>query len=289
MSKSLGNVIEPHALLRQYGVDYCRYFMASEIHFGNDGDFSHESFAHKINAELANDFGNLLMRVLVLTQKYCENRIPVPGPFTAEDEALLEEARQTLPSLRTQLEELNIKSMVDLILHIPKQGNRYIYLQAPWELAKTDPARMRTVLYVLAEVMRLTAIYLEPVVPLSCQRLFKDLGIPEEYQSFDSVNTPMPPGFTVVDKATPLFPRIELLTDAVHKEEKKTKKNGSATKSSSSVVDATVLAKYAGMDLSQLATSITTVGDLIRQKKAEKADKDAISPLVSELKLLKER
>lgn len=230
MSKSLGNVVEPCALVHKYGVDYVRYFLVSEIPFGQDGDFSHDLLAIKINADLANSYGNLVMRALVLINKFCDGKVPAPEtPLTEEDLQLLALAKsKTLSTLKSQLGELNMKALAEAILAISREGNRYIIHYAPWELAKTDPARMKTVLYVLSEALRLTTIYMQPIIPSSAKRIFDDFGLPEAYQTFASIEDAIPPGLSVNPNLSPIFPRVELAAAATKtvqppKKEKKVK------------------------------------------------------------------
>lgn len=230
MSKSLGNVVEPCALVHKYGVDYVRYFLVSEIPFGQDGDFSHDLLAIKINADLANSYGNLVMRALVLINKFCDGKVPAPEtPLTEEDQQLLALAKsKTLSTLKSQLGELNMKALAETILAISREGNRYIIHYAPWELAKTDPARMKTVLYVLSEALRLTTIYMQPIIPSSAKRIFDDFGLPEAYQTFASIEDTIPPGLSVNPNLSPIFPRVELAAAATKtvqppKKEKKVK------------------------------------------------------------------
>jgi methionyl-tRNA synthetase len=294
MSKSVGNVLDPFVLIDTYGVDYVRYFLGSEIHFGNDGDFSHESFAAKINTDLANDYGNLLMRVLVLVNKFCDGKIPAPqATFTPEDEALLHLAKtQTLTHIQSQLQELNVKSVVDVIIAIAKEGNRYINQQEPWSLGKTDLARMNTVLYVLAEVMRVTTIFLEPVIPTSSLRVLEALGVPDTHRTWASVEEAMiPVGVSVIEKPLPLFPRIEEPVAAAMVADNSvkpvTKKLDPITIASNLVFEE----KYAQIetDLTLLGEAIVRIGAEIRGKKAEKVAKHELSPLIAELKYLKNK
>lgn len=290
MSKSLGNVLDPCSLVKQYGVDYVRYFLASEIHFGNDGDFSHQSFATKINSELANDYGNLVMRVMVLIHRTCQGKVPQPGtPLTAEDEALLALAKtQTLSMIRSQLKELNIKSVVDIVMALTKEGNRYINQQAPWEMTKSNPARMQTILYVLYELLRITTIYLEPVIPTSAARVLDQMGVPATMRDFASVAENTTNGWTVMPKPTPLFPRIELPSV----DEKSTGNNlSSQPTKGGSMGETACMEKYSAInnDVGKLKETIIRVGNDIREKKARQACKEELVPLIGELKFLKDR
>lgn len=298
MSKSLGNVLNPHELLQQYGTDYVRYFLASEIIFGSDGDFSHESFRNKINSELANDLGNLAQRVLTLVHKHCDGCVPTPDTFTGDDEAILQCARGTLQDIRGHLEQLNIKAICEATISLAKQGNRYIDQNAPWELCKKAELRPRlqTVLYVLMEVLRLSAVYLEPVIPTAGCRMLDMLGIPDDLRTFASVTKLLTPGMQTL-KPVPLFPKLEAPEDgtagavrgipAVSKKEKAISKN--------TELDAVVIAelelRYASVLQSpaDIAIEIGNIGDKVRQMKVAKAEKATLAPTLAEMRFLKDR
>lgn len=290
MSKSLGNVIEPNELLDKYGVDYVRYFLTSEIHFGNDGDFSHDSFASKINAELANDLGNLVQRVLTFVQKQCDGKVPTPTHLTAEDEALLADAKKTALEIEAQLKQQNMKSICDLIIGLAKSGNKYIDVNAPWVLVKTDQARMNTVLFVLMELLRVTGIYLHPIIPSSCDKLFDQLGIPSDLRSFASISSTLPSGIPI-GTPSPVFPKIEV---AEKKDNTPTPSKAVKSKANKDEMSAETLQKLAvkypkTMTNDDLSNSIQLVGDQIRQLKLEKVSKSSLDPFVQELKYLKDR
>ena len=129
-----------------------------------------------ILSELANDFGNLAQRVLSFIGKNCESKIPTPGDLTPEDIALLAAAKDSLFQARAHVNTQNLKGMCEVIINVAKLGNKYIDVQAPWTLRKTDEARMRTVLYVLAETLRITAVLLLPVMEQSCTNMLDQLG-----------------------------------------------------------------------------------------------------------------
>jgi methionyl-tRNA synthetase len=205
MSKSVGNVVEPVDLIDTFGVDYVRYFLASEMMLGNDGDFSKLSFNKKIN-ELADDVGNLLQRVLTLINKNCEGCVPKKGTLHSEDEELLRQAKEAKSLIRNQLEELNIKGICDITIEIARSANRYTNKQEPWKLAKSDRQRMETVLYVLFDVLRIVGIYLEPVIPSSSEKLFKQLGVSDDLTSLDSVDADLPSSIRIGIPSV-LFPK----------------------------------------------------------------------------------
>lgn len=181
ISKSLGNVIDPIALIEEFGLDAVRYFLMREVPFGNDGNYSRTSMIHRINSELSNNIGNLAQRSLSMIQKNCEGKVP-NFSLTQEDELLLELAHVTQP--QDKIEDLIANSKLHLIiediLKIASHANEYIDSQAPWKLKKTDPERMQTVLYSLAETIRCIAIMLQPFIPDSAIKLLQLVGYSEE-------------------------------------------------------------------------------------------------------------
>ncbi|MDX9689885.1 MAG: methionine--tRNA ligase [Alphaproteobacteria bacterium] len=184
ISKSLGNVIDPNKLIEQYGLDQTRYFMMREVPFGNDSDFSHEAMVARINSNLANDFGNLAQRSLSMIAKNCEAKVPTPGAFTEADRALLGKAQNLLNQMRETLDVQAFHKALDAAWDVIGDGNRYVDEQAPWALKKTDPARMATVLYVLAETVRYVAILVQPFMPESMAKMLDLLAVPESERSF---------------------------------------------------------------------------------------------------------
>jgi methionyl-tRNA synthetase len=206
MSKRLGNVISPKELVDRYGVDQSRYFMLRELPFGSDGDFSHKAMVNRINADLANGIGNLAQRTLTLANRNCGARVPTPGPLAGEDKAMLAAARTLLEKLRADFAEQAFHRALDALWKVVGDGDRYIDEQAPWRLAKSDPARMATVLYVLSEVLRHLAILIQPFVPRAAATLLDQLAVPSDQRSFAALATPLAPG-TALPKPMGAFPR----------------------------------------------------------------------------------
>jgi methionyl-tRNA synthetase len=208
MSKSLGNVVSPLELVERYGLDQTRYFLLREIPFGNDGDFSHAAMVRRINHDLANDFGNLAQRVLSMVQRNCAGAVPEPGPLTGDDEALLGQAHGLLSRLRAEMDVQATHRALELIWELVGQANRYVDAQAPWTLRKTDPARMGTVLWTLAEVIRHLALLVQPFMPQSATSLLDQLDIPYEARTFASFGHPgaLRPG-TRLPPPAGVFPR----------------------------------------------------------------------------------
>ena len=207
MSKSLGNGIPPDVLVGKYGVDPARYFLLRELPFGSDGDFSHRAVVGRLNADLANDFGNLAQRVLVMISRDCGAAVPEPGPLTDRDRMLLENASNLLDTVRTQMNEQAFHLALESIWRVVAEANRYVDETAPWALRRDDPARMRTVLYILAETIRNLAILAQPFVPGSAARLLDQLSVPPEGRNFAALSRPLTPGARL-PRPTGIFPRF---------------------------------------------------------------------------------
>jgi methionyl-tRNA synthetase len=184
ISKSIGNVIDPYELIRTYGLDQMRYFLLREVPFGNDGDFSRSAMIRRINSELANDLGNLAQRSLAMVNKNCGGRVPSRGIFTAADEVFLAKAHALLGQVRAECDIQAFHKALDHLWFVIGESNRYIDEQAPWALRKSDPARMETVLYVLAEVLRHLAILIQPFMPDAMSKLLDQLAVPEHERNF---------------------------------------------------------------------------------------------------------
>ena len=184
MSKSLGNAIDPNALVTKYGLDQFRYFLLREVPFGNDGDFSETAMANRINGELANELGNLAQRFLSFIAKNLGGVLPTRGELSPEDTDLLAQANSNLPDYRMELDRQGFQEDHETNWVQVRAANGYVDKQAPWSLSKTDPARMNTVLNVLAEVTRHIAILLQPFVPEGASKILDQLGVPTDQRSF---------------------------------------------------------------------------------------------------------
>ncbi len=184
MSKSLGNAIDPNALIEKYGRDQLRFFLLREIPYGNDGDFSEAAIAGRINGELANAFGNLAQRFLSFIAKNLGGVLPEPGPLTDADKELLGACRSLADQCREAFERQAFHDALEAIFVVVRAANGYVDVQAPWALKKTDPARMSTVLYVLAECTRHLAILMQPFTPDATAKLLDQLAVPEGERTF---------------------------------------------------------------------------------------------------------
>ncbi|PCH98335.1 MAG: hypothetical protein COB76_07170 [Alphaproteobacteria bacterium] len=214
MSKSLGNVITPETLLNTYGSDGSRYALMSLLPFGNDGNFVHENAINRINGDLANGIGNLAQRSLSMIAKNCDAKIPEKGDFTADDTDLLNKA-YALPQLcEVHIDDIHVHKYLETVWGVIADANAYIDTQAPWKLKKEDPTRMETVLYVLAEVIRCTAIMAQPIVPTGANKILDQLTIPMDARGFDSVTEQgaLTSG-TSIPAPQGVFPRLDIVKE----------------------------------------------------------------------------
>lgn len=208
MSKSVGNVVDPFNLAVQYGVDQVRYFFLREVPFGQDGSYNHEAIVNRTNADLANDLGNLAQRSLSMIAKQYQGVLPEPGDFSDNDRAILAQADGMLDLARTAMATQQIHQALNAIWAVVAEANRYFAGEAPWALAKTDPQKQATVLYVTAEVVRQVAILAQPAMPASCAKLLDVLGIPDNERDFAQLggHVRVKPG-TQLPTPTGIFPR----------------------------------------------------------------------------------
>ncbi|CAA7617459.1 Methionine--tRNA ligase [Candidatus Terasakiella magnetica] len=184
ISKSVGNVIDPLTLIETYGLDQVRFFMLREVPFGNDGDYSHRAMVGRMNSELANDYGNLVQRVLSMIGKNCAGAVPQAGEASDDDRVMLGAAHGLLERLRESLDKQLFHEALEAIWLVVRAANGYVDHQAPWTLKKTDPARMNSVLWVLAETIRSLALATLPFMPSASGRILDQLAIPEEERTY---------------------------------------------------------------------------------------------------------
>ncbi len=217
MSKSVGNVISPYDFVAKYGLDALRYFLLRDVSYGQDCDIYHETLVGRINSDLANDLGNLAQRSLSMIAKNCGGVVPKKGPFTDADHTLLNKTYGLLDATRREMDAMSFHKALEGIWEVIGDGNRYVDEQAPWALKKTDPARMETVLYVLAETIRCVALLVWPFMPTSIDRMLDQLAVPQEQRTFAYLNadhalvpgTPLPapqgvfPRYVEEEKAGP--------------------------------------------------------------------------------------
>ena len=219
MSKTEGNVVDPHDLIRDFGVDQLRYFLLREVSFGNDGSYSREAIVNRVNADLANSFGNLAQRTLSFIARNCDGILPQGGKGDAADEALLalvvDVTRLDVPA---HFESLQLSQGIEGWLKAVFACNQYIDSQAPWALRKTDPERMNAVLATLYVAIRDLAVAIAPVIPASSARLLDAMGVPAGERDYAALADAgsyarlASSGFRLA-APTPIFPKLEMAAE----------------------------------------------------------------------------
>ncbi|MBI5576416.1 MAG: methionine--tRNA ligase [Deltaproteobacteria bacterium] len=214
MSKSLGNVVDPYEMVEKYGADAFRYFLMREVPFGMDGDFSRKALVHRINSDLANDFGNLLNRTLGMLGKYFGGTVPPPSRSEEQDLQLAAKAAEVLCAVDGAMEKVEFHNALSSTWDLVKAANRYVDSSAPWALAR-EPAkreRLGTVLYNILEAARISVLLSAPFVPIAAQKMWEALGCEGQVASANLSSTGvwggLKPGVTL-PKSAVAFPRIE--------------------------------------------------------------------------------
>ena len=208
MSKSVGNVIDPFTMTDAYGVDQFRYFFLREVPFGQDGNYSHEAIVNRINADLANDLGNLAQRSLSMIGKAFAGKLPEPGAFSDTDKTILAAADAMIGTAREHMKSQQLHQVLNCVWAVVADANRYFASEAPWALAKTDPKRQGTVLYVTAEILRQVGMLAQPFVPTSAAKLLDLLAVGADERSFAALGPEgrIKAGVTL-PAPSPVFPR----------------------------------------------------------------------------------
>lgn len=216
MSKSKGNVIDPLGLIDEFGADAIRFFLLREINLGSDGNFSRDALINRVNADLANDLGNLLHRTVSMIEKYHKGIVTDAGAAEPIDDDLKELVKKTVANYVQDMDKMEINSAIKGVWALISRANKYIDETAPWILAKDEAkaARLQTVMYNLAETLRVVAILISPYIPSTSPKIYTQLGLetPEQFLLEDAVWGKLANG-TKVAKGEPLYPRIEIAED----------------------------------------------------------------------------
>jgi len=215
MSKSKGNVVDPYVLIEKYGIDPVRYYLLREVPFGSDGTYTEDALVLRTNTDLANDLGNLLSRTTQMINKFSGGLVPEPDP-EADDRVLATLAEQVIAEYQGAMDRLEISNALVALWKLVDRANKYIDEQAPWALARdaAKAGQLRSVLYSLAESLRILAVALTPFLVQTPERIWEQLGLdPAQVRTLPWEEAiawgGLKPG-TVIRRGAPLFPRIEV-------------------------------------------------------------------------------
>ena len=210
MSKSLGNILDPIEIIKNFGIDQLRYYLTKEVSLGNDGNISLDSLTNCINNDLANNYGNLCQRVFSFVNKNCNSKIPLSSKPENPDIILSKEILNELPKLKKLMDDQNLNLYIKKVIEFSFNANKYFNDQEPWSLKKSNPERMNTVIYNILNQIKSISILLNPIMPDSTDKILSVLGIEKKYRVLKTIeNLNFLKSGNTINKSKILFKKIE--------------------------------------------------------------------------------
>ena len=272
MSKTLGNVVDPFDLSEKYGADVVRYYLLSDVPYGQDASVGETHLVARYNADLANDLGNLLSRTITMIEKFCGGEIPAPKAKGSPDDELIALAESLPDKLETMVNRMQLNAAIREIWRFIGRANKYIDETMPWSLAKdsSQKERLDTVLYNLAEALRVAAVHISPIMPNTPAKIFEQLGIDDaSLSSWESVKKwgGLPAGLKVSRKEI-IFPRIDEKAKEKAKAEQETKAKAKEEKQAEAKEEAANI-----ISIEDFAKVELRIAEVLEAEKVKGADK----------------
>ena len=187
MSKSLGNILDPIEVIKDYGIDQLRYYLIKEVSLGNDGSISMKNLKNCINNDLANNYGNLCQRVFSFLKKNCDNKIPKITRLNENDKKMIKNIKTKVPVLIDLINKQNLNEYIKMVVNFSFEANKYFNDSEPWLFKKKDPERMNMVLYTIVEQIKNISILLNPIIPMSTKKVLNTINIPDKDISIKNI------------------------------------------------------------------------------------------------------
>ncbi len=187
MSKSLGNILDPIEIIKNYGIDQLRYYLIKEVSLGNDGSISMENLKNCINNDLANNYGNLCQRVFSFIKKNCNNKIPKVNNLEENDIRLIKNVKNSLPKLIELINKQDLNEYIKTVVNFSFEANKYFNDSEPWTFKKKDPVRMNEILFTIVEQIKNISILLNPIIPISTKKVLDTINISDKDISIESI------------------------------------------------------------------------------------------------------
>ena len=187
MSKSLGNILDPIEIIKNYGIDQLRYYLIKEVSLGNDGSISMENLKNCINNDLANNYGNLCQRVFSFIKKNCNNKIPKVNNLEENDIRLIKNVKNSLPKLIELINKQDLNEYIKTVVNFSFEANKYFNDSEPWTFKKKDPVRMNEILFTIVEQIKNISILLNPIIPISTKKVLDTINITDKDISIESI------------------------------------------------------------------------------------------------------